>query len=112
MNKTQIDKAQQRAFSHSVYFTLKEPTIENRDQLIAACNQYLTDHPGTIHYSAGSRATDYDRPVNDQEFDVALVLVFASQADHDRYQVADRHQQFIAEQKKNWAQVRVFDAIA
>jgi len=101
-----------KSLSHAVYFTLKEQTPESRDRLVAACHQYLTDHPGTIHFSVGGRATDYDRPVNDQEFDVALVFVFASQADHDRYQVADRHQQFIAEQKENWAEVRVFDALA
>ncbi len=100
-----------KVFTHSVYFTLKEKTSEMQDRLVAACHKYLTDHPGTIHFSAGSRATDYDRPVNDQEFDVALVLVFASEADHGRYQVADRHQQFIDEQKDSWAEVRVFDAL-
>ena len=98
-------------FSHSVYFTLKEQTPEMRDRLVAACHQYLTKHPGTIHFSAGSRATDYQRPVNDQEFDVALVTIFASEADHEKYQVSQRHQQFIAEQKETWAQVRVFDAL-
>ena len=98
-------------FSHSVYFTLKEQTPEMRDRLVAACHKYLTDHPGTVHFSAGSRATDYQRPVNDQEFDVALVTVFASEADHEAYQVSERHQQFIAEQKESWAQVRVFDAL-
>ncbi len=98
-------------FSHSVYFTLKEQTPKMRDRLVAACHQYLTEHPGTIHFSAGSRATEYQRPVNDQEFDVALVTVFASEADHEKYQVSQRHQQFIAEQKETWAQVRVFDAL-
>jgi len=42
---------------------------------------------------------------------VALVLVFASEADHDRYQEAPRHKEFVAEQSGNWAQVRVFDAL-
>ena len=98
-------------FSHSVYFTLKEQTPEMRDRLVAACHKYLTDHPGTVHFSAGSRATEYQRPVNDQDFDVALVTVFASEADHEKYQVSERHLQFIAEQKETWAQVRVFDAL-
>jgi len=102
----------QQVFSHAVFFTLKQQTSEMRDQLVAACSKYLSDHPGTIHFSAGSRATNYDRPVNDQEFDVALVLIFASEADHDRYQVSDRHQQFIAEMQECWSQVRVFDALA
>ena len=96
--------------AHLVFFTLKESTDAGRASLVAACDKYLTDHPGTVHYSAGTRAPDYQRPVNDQTFDVALVLVFKTQADHDRYQEAPRHKQFIAEQSGNWAAVRVFDA--
>ena len=99
-----------KAFSHMVYFILKESTDENRDQLVADCHEYLSDHPGTIYFSAGSRATAYQRPVNDQQFDVALIVVFASEADHDQYQVSERHQQFLAANKESWSQVRVFDA--
>jgi hypothetical protein len=97
--------------AHVVFFTLKERTAAARDSLIAACNKYLNDHPGTVHFSVGVRAEAYARPVNDKTFDVALVLVFESQADHDRYQEAPRHKQFIAEQSPNWAEVRVFDAL-
>ena len=42
--------------------------------------------------------------------DVALQLVFTDRAAHDAYQVAPRHATFIAENRDNWAQVRVFDA--
>lgn len=98
------------AFVHCVYFTLTEKTPELRDRLLAACHEHLSDHPGTVHFSAGSRATDYQRPVNDQEFDLALVMVFASEADHDRYQESERHQKFLAEHSECWSQVRVFDA--
>jgi hypothetical protein len=48
--------------------------------------------------------------VNDRDFDVALFIVFESHAAHDAYQVADRHETFIAENAPNWAKVRVFDA--
>lgn len=96
--------------AHCVYFTLKEKTPEAQQQLIAACQQYLTDHPGTLQFSAGPRATEYQRPVNDSDFDIALVIVFATKADHDQYQVSERHQQFLASQSDTWAQVRVFDA--
>jgi hypothetical protein len=100
----------QSGLAHIVFFTLKDKSHEAREALVAACHQYLSDHPGTLHFSAGPRSQNYTRPVNDQEFDVALVLVFASEADHDRYQEAPRHKQFIAEQSPNWAAVRVFDA--
>ncbi|HEX6960899.1 MAG TPA: Dabb family protein [Lacipirellula sp.] len=97
--------------AHLVFFTLKDKSPQARDALVAACHKYLTDHPGVTHFSAGPRAEQYQRPVNDQEFDVALVVVFASAADHDRYQEAPRHKEFIAEQRDNWAAVRVFDAL-
>jgi hypothetical protein len=46
-----------------------------------------------------------------RDFDVSLHLVFTNQAAHDAYQDAPRHFDFIAEQKANWATVRVFDAV-
>jgi hypothetical protein len=97
--------------AHLVFFTLKERTAEARDAFVAACHNFLSDHPGVVHYSAGPRGESYVRPVNDQEFDVALVLVFASEGDHDAYQVSARHKQFLAEQSANWASVRIFDAL-
>ena len=78
--------------------------------MIEACHTYLTDHPGTLHYSAGPRAPQYTRPVNDTDFDVALLLVFATDKDHQRYQGSDRHQQFLDQQLGNCAQIRVFDS--
>jgi heme-degrading monooxygenase HmoA len=97
--------------AHLVFFTLKERTDEARQALVAACHKYLTGHPGTVHFSAGVRGEAYTRPVNDQEFDVALVVVFESEAAHDAYQTAPRHKEFIAEQSPRWAKVRVFDAL-
>ena len=97
--------------AHVVFFTLKDRTPAARDALVAACHKYLTDHPGTVHFSAGVRGEAYARAVNDQEFDVALVVVFETEADHDRYQSAPRHKEFIAEQSAQWAKVRVFDAL-
>ena len=97
--------------SHAVYFTLKQPTDANRTALVESCRKYLADHPGLVHFSAGLRGKSYQRPVNDQQFDVALTLVFATEADHERYQVSPAHKQFLAENSTGWAQVRVFDAL-
>ena len=96
--------------AHIVFFTLKDASPEACDKLVAACNKYLTDHPGTVHFSAGTRAEQYQREVNDADFHVALHVVFENTAAHDQYQVAERHLQFIAENKDNWSQVRVFDS--
>lgn len=96
-------------FAHMVYFTLKDNSTEARQRLVAACQQYLSDHDGTIYFSAGVLA-DAHRDVNDRDFDVALHVVFGSREAHDRYQAADRHLQFIEENRDNWSKVRVFDA--
>lgn len=95
--------------SHAVYFTLKDRSPAAATALAESCRTHLTGHPGVSYFSVGTCA-DYDREVNDRDFDVALLLVFESHAAHDAYQVADRHNQFIAENATTWAKVRVFDA--
>ena len=96
--------------SHAVYFTLKNRTPEAAAKLVASCQQHLTGHPGTVFFSAGTCAAEYDREVNNRDYDVALTIVFESHAAHDVYQTAPRHEQFIAENATDWAKVRVFDA--
>lgn len=96
---------------HNVFFALKDKSPPAIQSLIAACHKYLTNHPGTVFYAAGA-CSDLSRPVNDRDYDVALHVIFRDRAAHDAYQTADRHQQFIQEQKENWAKVRVFDSDA
>ena len=95
--------------AHHVFFTLKDPSDEARQKLLAACNQYLDDHEGLVGFSIGTRDTELDREVN-QSFDVSLHCIFADRPAHDRYQTAPRHLQFIEENKDSWAEVRVFDS--
>jgi hypothetical protein len=95
---------------HDVYFTLKESTPEAKKKLVEACKKYLTKHPGAVAFAAGVRADEFKRPINDQEFDVALHIVFKNKAAHDKYQDSTRHHQFIDEHKESFKQVRVFDA--
>ena len=96
--------------SHSVYFTLKESNESNRAALVAACKKYLTGHDGTVFFACGTVEASLNRPVNVLDYDVALVVVFDSLASHDAYQAAPRHLEFVAENRPNWGQVRVFDA--
>lgn len=95
---------------HMVYFTLKDNSQAAIDAMIAACKKYLSGHPGTVLFAAGTRVPDLLRDVNDREFDIALQVVFESRQAHDQYQVHERHRQFIEENRGNWAKVRVFDA--
>jgi Stress responsive A/B Barrel Domain len=95
---------------HMVYFTLKDNSAAKVRELVAACEKYLSTHPGEVFFAVGVRAVDFTRDVNVQDWDVALHIVFQTKADHDRYQDAPRHEQFIAENQANWKQVRVFDS--
>ena len=97
-------------FSHMVYFTLKDSSDEACDTLLAACRKYLDEHPGTDFFGVG-RLADTDRDVVDKGYHVSLHLVFRDREAHDAYQVAPRHDEFIAEQKDNWETVRVFDSV-
>jgi hypothetical protein len=99
----------ERPFGHMVFFTLVDASPDHQQHLVDACHKYLSDHPGTVHFSAGTLA-DTARDVNDRDFHVALHLVFANRAAHDAYQAAERHHEFIREQKPRWAKVRVFDS--
>ena len=96
---------------HNVFFKLKDSSAENCQKLVASCKKYLTDHPGTTFFAAGT-VSDLDRPVNDRDFDVGLHVIFANRAAHDEYQTAERHLQFIAENRETWDKVRVFDSDA
>lgn len=99
-----------RPLAHMVFFKLAENTPEHREQLVAACQKYLTDHQGTLYFSVGTRNGELTSEVNDTGFDVALHLVFASKADQDRYQKHPRHLEFIAKNQALWSGVRVFDS--
>jgi hypothetical protein len=96
--------------AHNVYFTLNASTPAGRAKLVQACKKHLTGHPGTVFFACGVLEESLQRPVNVRDFDVGLHVIFASKADHDAYQVHPRHLQFIAENKADWKQVRVFDS--
>jgi len=95
--------------AHHVFFTLEDSTGEKINELVAACQNYLNDHPGVIDFSVGERVPDLNRPVNAQ-YHVSLHVIFADRESHDVYQVAPRHLEFISNQKPNWKQVQVFDS--
>ena len=98
--------------THSVFFDLKQDDPESINALVEGCYEYLAPHDGIIYFSAGPRHTDYQRDVNDLDFDVALTIVFESTAAQDAYQVTEPHLEFIETFNENWASVRVFDSTA
>lgn len=115
LNGVQPTLAQKKdgpAISHDVYFSLKDASPAGKKKLVDACKKYLSGHEGEVFYAAGARVESLKREVNDIEFDVALHIVFKDLASYDKYAVAPRHDQFIAENKDNWKKVRVFDGYA
>jgi hypothetical protein len=100
----------EKQLAHIVYFTHRENSPARVEELLAACRHYLTGHDGTDYFSVGSLVPDLQREVNQRDFDVALHVIFADRQSHDLYQVSDRHQEFIALNRDNWSQVRVYDS--
>ncbi len=94
---------------HDVYFTLKDKSPEAKAAFVQACQKYLAGHKDAVWFAAGLRGQEFQRAVNDQEFDVALQIVFKDKAAHDAYQDHPRHAQFIEENKDKWTKVRVYD---
>lgn len=98
--------------AHNVFFKLHDSSPAGKEKLVTAMKKYLNDHPGLVYFAVGTVAEEYNRPVNDRDWDCSLHTVFDSRASHDAYQTAPRHLEFIAECKALWKQVRVFDSDA
>ena len=97
--------------AHNVFFTLRDYSPAKVQALLDACRKYLTVQPGIVFFVCGKLEPELAREVNDRGFDVGLHIVFTDRASHDIYQDDAQHQRFIAENKANWKQVRVFDTL-
>lgn len=87
--------ARRPMFSHVVIFWIKpEAAPDAADQLLAGCQQYLTDLPGVLSFHAGKMVSS-PRAVVDQSYQVGLNVVFADKAAEAAYQVHPRHLEFI-----------------
>jgi len=98
--------------AHSIYFILEERTDANRKKCIAACREYLAQHPGISRFSIGTLAEDLRRGVNDQSFDVAMNLVFENQDAYLAYLDDPTHEEWFKKTKGYVLQgeTRVFDS--
>ena len=97
---------------HNVYFLLLDRSAQARQRLLDACRHYLPGHEGIVFFGCGVLAESLARDVNDRDWDVGLHIIFRDLAAHDVYQESGPHQQFIAENRATWKQVRVFDSLA
>lgn len=95
--------------AHLVYFTLNDRTDEAIEKLLSQCRHYLDSHDGLESFAVGTRDKELDRELNG-DFDVSLHLLFADRNSHDAYQVSERHQTFIRDNKPTWKNVVVYDS--
>jgi hypothetical protein len=96
--------------AHIVFFSLAEPNDDNREKLVEGCKKYLDKHDGVVYFGVGVNAPEYNREVNDRDYDVALHLVFETAKHQDTYQTHPRHVKFVEECQGMWKKVRVFDS--
>lgn len=95
---------------HNLFFTLKEPTDENKAKLIDACKKYLSQHPGIVFFAVGTRDEKLSGGFNDKNYDVALHMIFTGREALGTYGRSDDHQQFIRETTPLFKGLRIFDS--
>jgi Stress responsive A/B Barrel Domain len=97
---------------HSVYYSLKDNSVEAKKKLLDSCKGYLSRQPEVVYFAAGMMGEDLKRTVNqDRDFDVALYMVFKNKAAFQTFHEGNDRTKFIDENKDNWKKVRVFDSV-
>jgi hypothetical protein len=97
-------------FVHGVYFWLRENLSSSEREHFVAGLRSLRGIDGVVQGYIGVPAPT-DRPVIDRSYSWSLVLVFASEADHDSYQIDPVHDKFRAECSRYWTTVRIYDSV-
>ncbi|HEY2837540.1 MAG TPA: Dabb family protein [Pirellulales bacterium] len=103
------DAKEQKNLSHNIYFSLADPTPENKQRLIEACNKYLAPHPGVLYFATGTICEEKGM-FADRDYDVALVMTFKDRKALGVYARTPEHQRFVAETTPLFKKVRIFDA--
>ena len=103
-------KAADPQLAHSVIFALKDSSPKSRDEFVAICDKYLTEHKGAVSYACGTIAEDVKEPVSDRDFDVTLHVIFEDKEALADYLKSERHNQFVDAITGKVAKVRVFDS--
>jgi hypothetical protein len=97
-------------FVHAVYFWLKEHLTDAQRAAFVAGARSLTTIASVKHGYFGIPAST-DRPIIERSYSHALVVLFASQADHDSYQADPIHDRFRDECADFWQKVVIYDSI-
>jgi hypothetical protein len=97
-------------FVHTVYFWLRPDLTADQQAQFHAGVQSLTTIE-TIQQAYWGDPAPTDRSVIQRGYSTGLILVFADQAAHDRYQDHPIHDQFREQCSALWQKVVVYDTI-
>lgn len=95
---------------HCVYFWFKPDADKARVAEFEAGLRRITGVEHVQQAYFGKPASTEPRPVIDSSYDWALIVHFASVAEHDAYQAHPLHDEFLARFAETWETVRVYDA--
>jgi len=96
---------------HSVYFALTDKSDKSRAGFKDICLKLLSNHDGQCVFAIGDCANPLNRPVNVENFDVAVDTEWASPEALQRYSNSARHQDFFPATKGMLANTYVFDSV-
>lgn len=99
-------------FLHIVHFWLKPDLTADQRRAFEAALHAIAKSPNVSRVRIG-RPAGTPRPVVDNSYDYQLLVEFADQAAHDRYQSPDDavHQAFIDQNKTLWTRVLIYDSL-
>jgi hypothetical protein len=78
---------------HSIYFQLIERTPANQAALMDICMEHLSNHPGISAFSLGT-LIDLKRDVSQNNYDVAMSILWKSKHWYDTYLASPEHEEF------------------
>ena len=99
------ERSSQR-IEHVVFIKLTDPA--DADELIAACRREMPAIAGVAACTVG-RPLDIGRPEVVNDWDVGLVIEFASKADYQRYLDHPRHAALVAAWEPRWQRITISD---
>jgi hypothetical protein len=97
---------------HSVYFWFKPSTEAAVLGRFAGELERLGALPQVTSSYVGVPEATTKRPVIDDSYGWALILIFADIAAHDAYQQHPVHEAFVEEFRSSWDRVQVYDVRA
>jgi len=104
-------KSYEGEFTHAVYFWLKEPADEVKNQAFEkSLEKFVSGSNNIKTYHLGKPAST-DRSIIDRSYSYALIVTFDSKASHDAYQDDPAHKLFIKESEHLWETVKIYDSV-